>query len=64
MHQSAYGEVHHQQAIELLPDLVRRLTAEHDARSPQVSRQFVECSLSGKGLARYTDARPVSSPSP
>ena len=64
MHQSADGEVRHQQAIEFLPDQIRRLAAQHDTRAPQVSLKFIECGLSGKGLARYTDARPVSSPSP
>ena len=52
MHETADGEMGHQQAIELLPHQIRRLAAEDDVRSPQVSLEFVECGLSGKGLAR------------
>jgi hypothetical protein len=42
----------HQQAVELLPYQIRRFTAQHDTRSSQMSLEFVERSLSGKGLAR------------
>jgi hypothetical protein len=44
--------VRHQQSVELLPHQVRRLTAQDDACASQMSFQFVERSLSGKGLAR------------
>jgi hypothetical protein len=37
MHETADGEMRHQQAIELLPYQIRRLTAQDDIRPPQVS---------------------------
>ncbi|MCC6588645.1 MAG: hypothetical protein IT168_18260 [Bryobacterales bacterium] len=42
-----------QQTIKLLPHQVRRLAAQDDTRTPQVSLEFIERGLSGKGLARY-----------
>ncbi len=52
VHEAAHGEMCHQQTIELLPYQIRRFTAEHDMRAPQMSLEFVERGLSGKGLAR------------
>jgi len=52
VHQTAYGEMRHQQTIELLAYQIRRFTAEHDMRAPQMSLEFVKGGLSGKGLAR------------
>ena len=64
VHEAADGEMGHEQAIELLPYQIRRLTAQDDLCSPQVSLELIERRLSGKGLARCADARPVSNPSP
>ena len=64
MHEASDGEAGHQQGIELLPHQIRSLAAQNNACSPQVSFEFVESSLSGKGLARCSDVRPVFSPSP
>jgi len=52
VHEATDGEVRHQQTIELLPYQVRRLAAQDDACAPQMSLEFVERGLSGKGLAR------------
>jgi hypothetical protein len=52
VHETADGEMRHQQAIELLPYQIRGLTAQDDICSPQVSLEFIERGLSGKGLAR------------
>ncbi len=52
VHETADGEVRHQQTIELLPYQVRRLTAQDDTCAPQMRLEFVERGLSGKGLAR------------
>jgi hypothetical protein len=52
MHETADGKMRHQEAIELLSHQIRRLTAQDDLRSPQVSFEFIERGLSGKGLAR------------
>jgi hypothetical protein len=52
VHEAAHGEMRHQQTVELLPYQIRCFTAEHDMRAPQMSLEFVERGLSGKGLAR------------
>jgi hypothetical protein len=64
VHQAPDREVGHQQAPELLFDQLRRLAPQHDLSATQVRFQLVERGLSGKGLARCADVRPVSSPSP
>ena len=64
MHEASDGEMSHDQAIELLPHQIRSLTAQDDVCAAQMSFEFVERGLSGKGLARCADVRPVSSPSP
>ena len=64
MHETADGIVCHHEAVKLLPHQIRSLAAEHDFGTPQMSLEFIQRRLSGKGLARYTDVRPVSSPSP
>ena len=52
MHQAANREVGHQEAIKLLPYQLRGFAAQHDPGATQVSFQFVQRGLSGKGLAR------------
>jgi hypothetical protein len=42
----------------------RSLAPQHDLGTPQMGLQLIQGRLSGKGLARCTDARAVSSPSP
>jgi hypothetical protein len=41
-----------QQAVELLPDQVRGFAPQDNAGSSQMGFEFIESSLSGKGLAR------------
>ena len=42
VHQAADGEVRQEQPVELLPDQIRGLAAQHDGRPAQVRLQFVE----------------------
>ena len=63
--EAANGKVGHQQPVKLLPNQFRCLAAQDDLGAPQMSFQFVQSRLSGKGLARCDDTTsPVSSPSP
>ena len=52
MHQPANGEMGHEQAVEFLPHQFRGPGAQNDLRTAQMSLQFVQSGLSGKGLAR------------
>ena len=58
MHQSADGEVRHQQTVEFLPYQIRRLAAQNNLSATQMRFEFVQGDLSGKGavlscLARF-----------
>jgi hypothetical protein len=64
MHEAAEGEVRQQEPVAFLAHQIGRFAPQHHLRPAQVRLQFVERRLSGKGLARYTETRPVSSPSP
>ena len=52
VHQAADSKVRHEQAVEFLPHQLRGLAAQNDLRTAQMSLQFVQSGLSGKGLAR------------
>jgi hypothetical protein len=52
VHQSSDSEVRHQQAVELLFHEFGCLAPQHNPGTAQVGFQFVQCGLSGKGLAR------------
>jgi len=52
VHQAANRKVRPEQAVELLPHQFRRLAAQNDLSPAQVRLQFIQCRLSGKGLAR------------
>ena len=42
MHESTDGKVSHQEAVELLPDQVGSLAAQHNLGAAEVSFQFVQ----------------------
>jgi hypothetical protein len=51
LRQTAYGEMRHQETVELLLDEFRRLTPQCDLRPAQLGVEFIEGGLSGKGCA-------------
>jgi hypothetical protein len=62
VHQTADGEVGHHEAVEFLAHQIGGFAAQHDVSAAQMSLEFVERSLSGKGLARYLDFDPFPAP--
>ena len=62
VHQAADGEVSHQESVEFLAHQIGGFAAQHDVSAAQMSLEFVELSLSGKGLARYLDFDPFPAP--
>jgi len=52
VHETAKGEVRHQEAVKLLPNQVGSFAAQDNLGAAQVGLQFIQRGLSGKGLAR------------